>query len=284
MNKKPKWLRATPYSVNKGMEVSKLLKKLNLNTVCSEARCPNIGECFDRRTATFMILGRVCSRNCKFCNVSKGKCEEVNKDEPLMILRAVKELNLKHVVITSVTRDDLEDGGSKHFYNVVKCIKNNIKNITTEVLIPDFKGDIKLLKNVINAKPDIISHNIETVPRLYKEVRAMVSYQQSLDVLKNIKKYSNNIYNKTGIMIGLGEKKEEIIEVMHDLKEVSCDVLTIGQYLAPSKEHYPVKEYIEPLIFENLKEIGIKLGFKHIESGPLVRSSYMADKAINKID
>ncbi|MEN8907349.1 MAG: lipoyl synthase [Clostridiales bacterium] len=278
MERKPKWLKASPLTVSKGMKVNKILKDLNLNTVCNEANCPNIGECFSRKTATFMILGRICSRNCKFCNVINGNLEKIDPVEHINILEAVKKLNLKHVVITSVTRDDLIDGGAGQFSLVIKFLKNNIKNITIEVLIPDFQGKVDCLRKVILASPQIIGHNIETVPRLYDLVRSESEYKRSIEVIKGIKTYGKNILSKSGIMLGLGENEDELIRVMEDLRYVSCDILTIGQYLQPTKKHFPVKEYVKPEVFDKYKEYGIKLGFKHIESGPLVRSSYYADK------
>lgn len=283
MKRKPEWIRAKLYSANRGMEVEKLLKKLNLNTVCTEAKCPNIGECYNRKTATFMILGQVCTRNCKFCNVTKGETQPIDLSEPENIAKAVKELGLRHVVITSVTRDDLSDNGSSHFANVITHIKKLNKDTIVEVLIPDFNGNVDDLKTVIHAKPDIINHNIETVQRLYSTIRPMAKYERSLQLLENVKKYSDGILSKSGIMVGLSEKEDEVIQVMNDLRLVDCDILTIGQYLAPSLKHYPVYEYIEPKIFEKYKSIGLEKGFKYVASGPLVRSSYFADKAFEDI-
>ncbi len=283
MKRKPEWIRAKLYSANRGMEVEKLLKKLNLNTVCTEAKCPNIGECYNRKTATFMILGQVCTRNCKFCNVTKGETQPIDLSEPENIAKAVKELGLRHVVITSVTRDDLADNGASHFANVITHIKQLNKNTIVEVLIPDFNGNVDDLKTVIHAKPDIINHNIETVSRLYSAIRPMAEYERSLQLLKNVKKYSEGILSKSGIMVGLSEKEDEVIQVMQDLRLVDCDIMTIGQYLAPSLKHYPVYEYIEPKIFDKYKDIGLKKGFKYVASGPLVRSSYFADKAFEDI-
>lgn len=284
MKRKPEWIRAKLYSVNKGMEVEKLLRKLNLNTVCTEAKCPNIGECYNRKTATFMILGQICTRNCRFCNVSKGETQPVDFSEPENIAKAVRELGLRHVVITSVTRDDLSDHGSSHFANVIMSIKKLNEDTIIEVLIPDFKGDLDALKTVIQAGPNIINHNVETVPRLYSAIRPMAEYERSLKLLKNVKNYSRGIFSKSGIMVGLSEKEDEVIRVMNDLRSVDCDIITIGQYLAPSLDHYPVYEYIEPKIFEKYKSIGLEKGFKYVASGPLVRSSYFADQAFDDIN
>lgn len=277
---KPDWLRIRIQGDSKYAEVENILRKLSLNTVCEEANCPNRMECFNRKTATFMILGRTCTRNCTFCNVEKNKPQPVDKDEPLHIAHAVAELNLHHVVITSVTRDDLPDGGAGHFARVIEEIRNLDKKVVIEVLIPDFKGSREALAKVINAMPEIINHNIETVPRLYPSVRPMAVYERSLGLLGNVKEENSSIRTKSGIMLGLGEKRDEVIEVLEDLRSTGCDFLTIGQYLAPSKKHHPVVEYIHPDVFEEYKSIGYEMGFKYVASGPLVRSSYMAEKAL----
>ncbi|QZY53599.1 lipoyl synthase [Crassaminicella profunda] len=280
IQKKPKWLKIN-LSEGRSLDyVKNLLNKYNLNTVCEEANCPNRMECFSKKTATFMILGNECSRNCKFCNVSHGKLQDVDLSEPENIANVAVELGLKHVVITSVTRDDLPDGGAGHFANVIKAIKSREKQIVVEVLIPDFQGDESALNKVVEAKPEIINHNIETVPRLYHKVRSMARYERSLEVLKNIKKMNDHIFTKSGIMLGLGEKKEEIMKVLKDLRGVRCDFLTIGQYLAPSAKHYPVVAYIKPETFEKYKEEALKLGFEFVASGPFVRSSYNAAEAM----
>ncbi|WP_242985423.1 lipoyl synthase [Vallitalea okinawensis] len=279
--RKPEWLRI---DLNKGRSldvVKEILERLSLNTVCEEASCPNRMECFSKRTATFMILGSQCSRHCKFCNVSHGHLEMVDQKEPENIAKAVKELGLKHVVITSVTRDDLADGGAGHFAEVIEAIKSYQKRIIIEVLIPDFQGNKEALKKIVDAKPEIINHNIETIPRLYNEVRPEAIYKRSLELLKNIKAVDNKIFTKSGIMVGLGERQEEVLEVLKDLREAGCDFLTIGQYLAPSKEHYPVKEYVHPEIFNKYKEEALKLGFSFVASDPLVRSSYNAAEMYN---
>ncbi|KUO65369.1 MAG: lipoyl synthase [Gracilibacter sp. BRH_c7a] len=278
--RKPDWLKIRVQNNKNRTEVEELLARLSLHTVCEEADCPNLMECFSRRTATFMVLGRVCSRNCTFCTVEKGSTQPVDSDEPLHVAEAVKELQLKHVVITSVTRDDLPDGGAGHFADIIRKIRELDENVVIEVLIPDFQGKQSSLLKVIEAKPEIINHNIETIPRLYPEVRPMAIYKRSLELLKNVKTVDPQILTKSGIMVGLGETEEEVIESLQDLRNIGCDLLTIGQYLAPSKLHHPVVEYIHPDIFEKYKKVSLEIGFKYVASGPLVRSSYMADKAL----
>jgi len=283
IKRKPEWLRVKAHSV-KGLEfVEGMLKDLHLNTVCDEAACPNRGECFGRKTATFMILGSVCTRNCTFCNVTKGRVQPVDENEPERVAEAVKILGLKHAVITSVTRDDLPYGGAGHFARVIEAIRNAAPKVTIEVLIPDFKGDIEALEKVVRARPEIINHNVETVPDLYSEVRPQADYRRSLNVLRNVKRLDKSIYTKSGIMVGLGETEEQVISVMRDLREADCDFLTVGQYLAPSAKHHPVVEYIHPDQFKAYEEKAYELGFLFVASGPLVRSSYMAEQAIDKI-
>ncbi|WP_066636855.1 lipoyl synthase [Desulfolucanica intricata] len=275
MNKrKPDWLRVKLQGAEKTHEVKEMLNRLSLHTVCQEANCPNLIECFGRKTATFMILGSVCTRNCTFCNVTKGITQTVDPEEPNHVFEAVKELGLKHVVITSVTRDDLPDGGAGHFARVIGKLRAT--DVIVEVLIPDFQGDRKALATVIRAKPHILNHNIETVPRLYPTVRPKARYNRSLELLKNSKEFDNGIFTKSGIMVGLGEQEEEVIAVLRDLRAVDCDLLTIGQYLAPSAKHHEVIEYIHPDRFKKYKEIAYKMGFKYVASDPLVRSSYHA--------
>lgn len=275
MNKrKPEWLRVKLQGAEKTHEVKAMLNRLSLNTVCQEANCPNLIECFARKTATFMILGSVCTRNCTFCNVTKGHTEAVDPDEPTNVAKAVKELGLKHAVITSVTRDDLPDGGAGHFTQVIEKLRAT--QVIVEVLIPDFQGSRQALATVINAKPHILNHNIETIPRLYPSVRPMASYACSLELLKNCKELDASVFTKSGIMVGLGEQEEEVIAVLSDLRSVNCDLLTIGQYLAPSDKHHPVIEYIHPDLFKKYKEIAYEMGFKYAASDPLVRSSYHA--------
>ncbi len=276
--RKPKWLRVKYRSSDEVMEVQKLMNNLSLNTVCQEAGCPNLLECFGRKIATFMILGKYCTRNCRFCNVESNQPQPVDPKEPEHIAKAVNELGLKHVVITSVTRDDLPDGGASHFVSVIEAVKAINPNVTIEVLIPDFQGNVKALAKVAAAKPQIINHNIETIPRLYNSVRPQAVYQRSIQLLYQVKLLDPNILTKSGIMVGLGETIDEVQDVLIDLHDAACDLLTIGQYLAPSKAHYPVFEYVTPTVFRQYKQMGLSIGFKQIESGPLVRSSYHADQ------
>ncbi|KNF07538.1 lipoyl synthase LipA [Gottschalkia purinilytica] len=276
IKRKPEWLRIKKREGQNMGYVNDLLKKFSLNTVCEAANCPNRVECYSKKTATFMILGKECSRNCRFCNVTHKKLEPLDPKEPENVAKATVDLGLKHVVITSVTRDDLPDGGASHFAETIKAIRRIKKDIIIEVLIPDLLGDIDALKIVVDAKPEILNHNIETVPRLYPDVRPMAIYQRSLDVLKNVKVLDPTVLTKSGIMVGLGEKEDEVIEVFKDLRQVDCDFLTVGQYLQPSEKHYQLKEYVTPETFEMYKEEATKLGFKFVASSPLVRSSYKA--------
>jgi lipoic acid synthetase len=259
-------------------KIKKLLRRLNLHTVCEEANCPNIGDCFSRKTATFMIMGDVCTRNCPYCNVSHGKPQALDPQEPENVANAVKTLGLKHVVITSVDRDDLPDGGASHFANVIKKVREINPGITIEVLIPDFKGSIESLKTVLDANPEVVNHNIETVKELYKIVRPQGNYEKSLKILRSIKEISLKTISKSGFMIGLGETKEQIINLMKDLYENNVEILTIGQYLQPSKNHLPVYRYYSEEEFKEFEEIGYKIGFKYVFSGILVRSSFNAQE------
>lgn len=276
VKRKPEWLRIKKREGENLGYVKHILEDLSLNTVCEAANCPNRAECFSKRTATFMILGRECTRNCRFCNVSSNPVEAVNPEEPRNVAEATVKLGLQHVVITSVTRDDLSDGGADHFAKTIKAIKEKDPKIIVEVLIPDLQGDVDALKVVLDAKPDILNHNVETVPRLYPDVRPMAIYERSLEVLENSKKLDPDMLTKTGIMLGLGEKEEEVIQVFKDLREKGCDFLTVGQYLPPSDEHVELVEYVHPDQFDKYKEEALKLGFKFVASSPLVRSSYKA--------
>ena len=260
-----------------------LLRKLNLHTVCEEASCPNIGDCFSRKTATFMIMGNICTRRCLYCDVLTGRPSELDKEEPKNIAKAVKKLKLKYVVITSVNRDDLEDGGASHFADVIYEIRKKNPNTKIEVLIPDFKFNWDYLKIVVDAKPDVINHNIETVPSLYSKVRHRGNYKKSLELLRMVKVFDKNILTKSGLMVGLGETKEEVINVMKDLIDVDCDILTIGQYLQPSISHLPVKKYYSDEEFKEFENIGYKIGFKTVYSGQLVRSSFNAYEVFDKV-
>lgn len=276
IERKPQWLRTNLRDMRSQEYVKEILARFSLNTVCEEANCPNRMECFGKKTATFMILGKQCSRNCRFCNVSHRQLETVDPNEPENVANAANELGLKHVVVTSVTRDDLPYGGADHFSKVIRAIKSKSKEIVVEVLIPDFQGDLEALKLVVDEKPEIINHNVETVPRLYSEVRPMAIYGRSLELLRRVKELDAGIFTKSGIMVGLGETEDEVIQVMKDLREVQCDFLTVGQYLPPSEQHYPLKEYVTPETFQRYKDKALELGFSFVASDPLVRSSYKA--------
>ncbi len=283
MNKRPHWLTKKAPNQESLNEMENMLKKLSLHTVCEGADCPNIGECFENKTATFMILGKTCTRNCRFCAIPKGKGEKLDRDEPKHVAMAVEKLGLKHVVITSVTRDDLEDGGAHHFARTIEEIRLTNPDTTIEVLIPDFNGDLNALQKVIQAQPEIINHNLETVPSLYKKIRSLANYNRSLKVLEDVKKNNPKIISKTGLMLGLGESEEELTMVFRDLIKVGCDILTLGQYLQPTKGHVAVAEYVRPETFEYYKNEAIKLGFKYVASGPFVRSSYKAVEGLESI-
>lgn len=260
-----------------------LLEGLNLHTVCDSALCPNRGECYKSGTATFMILGDICTRNCRFCAVKKGKPLPLDPEEPYHVAQAARHLQLKHIVVTSVTRDDLPDGGAEYFAETIIEIKKQLPKSTIEVLVPDFKGSWEALQRVIDAQPEVINHNIETVNRLYRLVRPKAVYKRSLELLRQVKIRDKNIISKSGIMVGLGEEEEEIIQAMKDLREVDGDILTIGQYLRPSPLHLRVQNYIHPDKFEEYQKIGISLGFKYVASAPLVRSSYHAGEILKEI-
>jgi len=276
---KPSYLKINMQDLNKETkEIRTLLRQNNLHTVCQEASCPNQMECFANKTATFMILGTKCTRNCKFCDVEHGLPNEVDINEPDNLVKAVKVMGLKHVVITSVTRDDLDDYGSIQFANVISKLKKEVPDTTVEVLIPDFMGNYEAIERVCKAKPDVINHNLETTKRLYKGFRHNADYKRSLDVLKTVKAIDSSIFTKSGIMVGIGETKEDVFEVMKDLRDIDCDFMTIGQYLQPSKNHVEVKEYVSLEDYEIYKQKGITMGFKYIASGPMVRSSYQAYK------
>jgi len=275
--KKPEWLRIKMQGGNVSTKVQNLISDLSLNTVCDEANCPNRMECFQRGTATFMILGRNCTRNCTFCNVTKTKPDEVDPMEAEKIAKAVSKLGLKHTVITSVTRDDLEDQGANQFAKVVEEIRKSTPEITIELLIPDMQGNKELIDIILNSEPNILNHNVETVPELYDKVRPMAVFERSIELLDYVKKTKPNIKTKSGMMLGLGETKEQVINVFKRLREVNCDILTLGQYLQPSKAHIPVVEYISPEQFDEYKKIALSMGFKKVASAPLVRSSYYAE-------
>ena len=283
MNKRrhPDWLKVPLLGGKNFSQMKKLLSSTKLSTICEEAKCPNITECFNNKTAVFLLLGDICTRNCLYCNVKHGIPNIINQNEPKDIAESVKKLGLKYVVITSVTRDDLKDGGSLIFYHTIREIRKLNNNCKIEVLIPDFSGNIESLKTVIKAKPDVINHNIEVCKRLFPIIRPNGNYYTSLSVLKNIKLIDDNLKTKSGFMIGFGENKNEIIQTINDLYKNEVDFLTIGQYLQPSNKHAKIIKYYTPKEFKDYKIIAEKMGFKHVESGPLVRSSYHAEKAIN---
>jgi lipoic acid synthetase len=276
MERKPEWLRKKHVAGSNVEAVEKLIRELGLNTVCREAMCPNYGECFSSLTATFMILGRNCTRNCRFCNVTSAEPSPVDPDEPLSVARGVARLGLRYAVITSVTRDDLPDGGAAHFAGTVRAIRAASPNTVIEVLIPDFRGDYDALKTVADAGPDVISHNMETVASLYSEVRPEAEYDRSLNLLGRIKSLNGTIRSKSGVMAGLGETRGQMLELFGDLRKQGCELLTIGQYLAPSKLHRPVAEYVTPEMFEEYGRIAGEMGFAFVASAPFVRSSYKA--------
>jgi len=280
--RKPEWLK-----IEKGRSgcgrVSRILKANNLNSVCTAAGCPNQGECFKSGTATFMLLGKNCTRNCTFCQVTKDQPGPVDEMEPIHVAEAVKEMGLEHVVITSVTRDDLPDGGAGHFARTIEAVRNASPNVTVEVLIPDFKGDIDSLITVVEASPDILNHNVETVPELYDLVRPMAYFERSIELLIRAKQIKNDIYTKSGFMVGLGETREQVSALLMRLHQAGCDMVTIGQYLQPSLQHYKVREYVHPDVFMQYKEEAIRIGIPCAASGPLVRSSYHAKEDYTRL-
>jgi len=283
MKNKPEWIKARISNMEQIEETMSILRGLSLNTVCEGAQCPNIGECFGKKTATFMIMGEVCTRRCRFCAVPKGEAQCLDLKEPANIGLACSKLGLKHVVVTSVTRDDIHDGGASHFAETVHEIKRQNPETTIELLIPDLKGDWEALKVITDSKPNILNHNLETVPLLYEEVRPQADYKRSLELLQKVKIFDSKIFTKSGIMLGLGEKEEDVLQVMDDLVSVDCDILTIGQYLQPSSSHIELKEYIHPDKFAEYERIGKEKGFKYVASGPLVRSSFNASIGMEKM-
>lgn len=274
---KPKWLRVKLPTGKKYTELRGLVDKYDLHTICTSGSCPNMGECWTEGTATFMILGNICTRSCGFCGVKTGRPESVDWDEPEKVARSIKLMNIKHAVITSVDRDDLKDMGSIIWAETVKAIRRMNPETTLETLIPDFQGVTRNIDRIIQVKPEVVSHNLETVKRLTREVRIQAKYERSLEVLDYLKQQGIE-RTKSGIMLGLGETEEEVIQTMEDLAKVGLNIMTIGQYLQPSKNHLPVKEFIEPEQFIKYEQIGLKMGFRHVESGALVRSSYKAQK------
>lgn len=280
-NKRPEWLQK---KVRLGdlSRMKTLLRDLDLHTVCEEALCPNISECFDKGISTFLILGRMCTRNCRFCNVEGGDPSPLDPEEPARVAEAVKKLGVKHVVITSVTRDDLPDGGAQAFCDTIQTIRELDRRTVVEVLVPDFAGNDGSIRNVCESGPDIFGHNLETIPRLYS-LRPGADYERSLSILKSSREHAPACRTKSGLMLGMGESEDEVIAVMEDLRRVECRYLSLGQYLSPSRNHFPVKEYIEPERFDWYKKEGESMGFEYVMSGPYVRSSYLADQYGDKL-
>jgi lipoic acid synthetase len=278
--KRPDWLRAPAPAGENYHDLKGLIERLRLHTVCESAACPNVGECWNHRTATFMILGNVCTRRCGFCAVQKGAPLPVDYDEPQRVAEAVAAMGLKFAVITSVNRDDREDGGAELFARTIQAIRERVPGCGVEVLIPDFQGSRPAVEIVMDARPDVLNHNTETVPRLYRQVRLGARYERSLDVLEWAKRVSPSTPTKSGLMLGLGERPGEVLEVMRDLREHRVEILTLGQYLRPSPKHLPIVRYVTPQEFDEFRRAGCEMGFSHVESGPLVRSSYHASQAV----
>ncbi len=274
--KKPAWLRRRLPTGATYENVRSLIQQDRLHTVCQEAKCPNLWECYSSQTATFLIMGSRCTRNCRFCAVSQGPIEPPDPNEPDRVADATAQMGLNYVVITSVTRDDLPDGGAEFFARTIQAIRDRIPDVRVEVLIPDFQGDPEALRAVVDARPDVLNHNIETVPRLYPQVRPQALYQRSLDLLLRTRRYEPDLATKSGLMLGLGERPEEIQATLEDLRGVDCRILTLGQYLQPSKDHLPVVRYVPPEEFDKWRRVALDLGFSEVASGPFVRSSYHA--------
>ena len=283
-SRKPSWLRKRIRVTSTQARVGEILSDLRLTTVCDAARCPNKAECFSRAVATFMILGDVCTRDCRFCAVSHGAPRTVDPSEPERVARAARALGLRHVVITSVTRDDLRDGGAGQFVGVLEALQELPRSPSVEVLTPDFEGDRDALYRVLDAHPDVFNHNVETVPRLYPRARPSASFERSLNLLRTVKETFPSVPAKSGLMLGLGEQEAEILEVMHSLRSVKCDILTLGQYLQPSKAHLPVARYVAPREFDHWRQIGYEMGFRYVAAGPFVRSSFDADHALYALE
>ena len=283
IKKKPYWIRTKILDTKEYFKTKEIINKKKLHTVCQEARCPNISECWSKKHATFLIMGDICTRACAFCDVKTGKPKNLDILEPTRIAETTKKLKLKHVVITSVDRDDLNDGGAEHFCKVISETRKINKNTTIEVLTPDFLRKGNAYKKVVNANPDVFNHNIETVPSLYRSVRPGSRYFASIELLKSAKDINKKIFTKSGIMLGLGETKEEVLQVMDDMLYAKVDFLTIGQYLQPSVKHYPLKRYVHPEEFNELKELALSKGFLIVSSSPLTRSSYHADEDFFKM-
>jgi lipoic acid synthetase len=278
VHRRPEWLKVRAPGGEVYAQLKSMMRSKTLHTVCEEARCPNIGECWGHGTATFLILGEVCTRSCGFCAIKTGRPDPIDPEEPLKVAIAVQQMGISHVVITSVNRDELPDQGSIIWAKTITEVRRLNPNVSIEVLIPDFKGELEIVQKVLDAKPNILNHNIETVPRLYRIVRPQAKYTRSLDVLEYSKKMG--FITKTGIMVGIGETFDEVVEVMKDLRKINVDIFTIGQYLQPTPAHLPVDRFVTPEEFKEYRTIGINLGFRHVESGPLVRSSYHAERHV----
>jgi lipoic acid synthetase len=278
---KPSWLRKRLPITTMVDSMSNEMSESRLHTICQEAACPNQGECFSKGVATFLIMGNICTRNCRFCAVTSGKPDPLDDQEAQRVVYEIQKLGLRFVVITSVTRDDLPDGGARYFSDMIQLIRKECKGVKIEILIPDFKGVKSSIDHVVLSAPEVLNHNVETIPRLYPNVRPEGDYNRSLELIKRVKDKDSAIITKSGLMVGLGESKKEVISVLHDLHKARCDTLTIGQYLCPSKKHYPVSEYIKPQIFDEYKEVALKIGFKSVVSSPFARSSFMAKTSYN---
>lgn len=282
--RRPEWLRVRLRTDETYHQLKRLMRSKRLHTVCEEARCPNIGECWGHRTSTFLILGDTCTRHCRFCNVRSGRPGPPDPEEPRHVAEAVQEMGLRHAVITSVTRDDLPDGGASVFAEVIRQIRARVPGCTVEVLIPDFQGRVESLRVVMEAHPDVLNHNLETVPRLFPRVQPRNRYDWSLRILEQAKRMWPQVLTKSGLMVGLGESEEEVLEAMRDLREVGVDILTVGQYLQPSRRHWPVARYYPPEAFQAFRERGLEMGFRWVESGPLVRSSFHAEAQVRLLE
>jgi len=283
-SRKPSWLKVKAPGSPNYLKLKRLVQDQRLHTICEEAHCPNIGECWEQLTATFLILGDICTRNCGFCAVTHGKPTELDLAEPDRVAQAIQRLGLEHAVITSVNRDDQADGGSAIFAGVIRRIRELSPGCGVEALIPDFRGNEAALRTVVEAAPDILNHNMETVPRLYREVRPGSRYEQSLELFAKARRMAATLVTKSGIIVGFGEEREELLKTMADLRQMDCDILTLGQYLRPSQQHLPIIRYYTPEEFRELKVIGEGMGFKHVEAGPLVRSSYHARGQIEEVN
>ena len=278
VKRKPSWIRAKAPTTPEVLRLKKILREQKLNTVCEEAACPNLGECFTKGTATFMIMGDICTRRCPFCDVGHGRPNPLDENEPVSLAETIQAMSLKYVVITSVDRDDLRDGGAQHFVDCITAVRESNPDIRIEVLTPDFRGRMEIALDIMGkAPPDVFNHNLETVPRLYKQSRPGADYQWSLDLIKNFKLQHSNTPTKSGLMLGLGEEIEEVKAVMQDLRDHDCEMLTLGQYLQPSLDHLAVDRFVTPDEFKALEIAGYEMGFSHVASGPMVRSSYFAD-------